>query len=638
MLQTIREHTQGWIAGTIITIIILSFALWGIHSYFVGGGNNSVVAEVNGVEITKEQLAVAYERLRRKVQIQYGANNNITPKDEVVFKERALQSLIEIEALKQASTAQGYRISDEQIDGYLQNMPEFQVDGRFSEEKFQEILSSTLLSISDFLDLIKTSLLIDQPKLGIIFTSFALPDETNYTISLVNQERSIEYINIPLQYFLSQPINISSDKIQAYYEKHKDEYMTPEQVNIEYVEVSLKNLLAQIKPTEAMLNAFYNENINSYTQPMEWKLSTIDIPVADNATQEQVKEAYDKAKNVSQALSKEENLAKVARDNALSQNTLVPISQDWMTLAQVPEELQKAVAELAKGGEVSDPVKTSKGYLVVKAIDVKEPKIQTFDVVKDKVREAYVRQRGEEKFAELRDQLASAAYEHPDSLQFAASFNLPIHTSELFIKDKSGKDIAQYKKVRDTAFSNDVLALQNNSDVILVNPETMVVLRVKSHIASALLPLKGIAKQIEEKLKAAEAEERAEKFADDLRAKLQAGADPEKVAASYHFTWNKTGYLGRYSTKVDSAILDLAFRLPYPTSTSKVSLYGVTRLPNGYAIVALQAVKDGTVANKKQNFVFAEQVQNSEGLLEYELYKRSQLSKDNASIKILQQQ
>ena len=84
MLQTIREHTQGWIAGTIISLIILSFALWGIHSYFVGGGNNSVVAEVNGTEISREQLTVAYERLRRQAQSQYGANPS---RNEAAFKE-----------------------------------------------------------------------------------------------------------------------------------------------------------------------------------------------------------------------------------------------------------------------------------------------------------------------------------------------------------------------------------------------------------------------------------------------------------------------------------------------------------------------------------------------------------------------
>src|SRR5205085_276420 len=114
-------------------------------------------------------------------------------------------------------------------------------------------------------------------------------------------------------------------------------------------------------------------------------------------------------------------------------------------------------------------------------------------------REAYVRQRAEEKFAQLRDQLADMTYEHPDSLKHAAeNLNLTIKTSELFTKDKVGKDVSQYKKVRDTAFSNDVLNLQNNSDVIQINPETVIVLHVKSHIPSSLLPLNNVSKQIED--------------------------------------------------------------------------------------------------------------------------------------------
>ncbi len=125
-------------------------------------------------------------------------------------------------------------------------MPEFQVNGQFSLERFQEILSTTLLSTSEFLELIRTSLLIDQPKLGIIFTSFALPDETTYTIALVNQERDIDYITIPLQYFLSQPIVVSPQKIQAYYDQHKNEFMTPEQVNVEYIQLSLKDLSSKV--------------------------------------------------------------------------------------------------------------------------------------------------------------------------------------------------------------------------------------------------------------------------------------------------------------------------------------------------------------------------------------------------------
>lgn len=623
MLQTIREHTQGWIAGIIISVIILTFALWGIHSYFEGGLNNDLVAEVNGVAITKNQLAGSYERLRRQAQAQFGANSSAT-KDDGALRIRALQGLVDIEVLKQASTSQGFLVSNGQIDNYLESMPDFQVNGQFSMERFQELLSSTLLSTSEFLELIKTSLLIDQPKLGVIFTSFALPDEVNYTYGLVNQERDIQYITIPFQSVATQSIVVPAEKIQSYYDQHKNEFMTPEQVNVEYIQLSLKELSTTINPTSAMLTNFYNENINSYTQPTKWKLKSVLIPVAAMTTKEDAEAAQKKAEDVIRQLKQGGNDAALTKEYPDAE-----LSADLITLNQVPADLQKSVAALTEAGQVSGMIKTSKGIVVVKAVDVQAPKMQTFDEVKDKVKEAYIRQHAEEKFAQMRDQLADVTYEHPDSLQLASKLlNLPIKTSDLFQKDKAGQDIAQYKKVRDVAFSNDVLNLQNNSDVIQLNPETVIVIRVKSHVASTLLPLKDLSKQIEDKLKAQEAELRVAKAGEELVAKLRAGTP----LAGY--TWSTPGFMGRYSTKVDSAILDMAFSLPNPSISGKMS-YGVTRIPTGYAIVAVKAVKDGQITDKKEYTVFAEQVQNSMGLLEYQLYKESEASK--AKIKIIQQ-
>ncbi len=531
MLQTIREHTQGWIAGVIISLIILSFALWGIHSYFTGGGANTIVAKVNGTEITREQLAIAYERMRRQTQIQYGAN---APKDETELKKRALQALIDIEVLKQASISQGYLISDQQIDVYLQSMPDFQVDGKFSFEKFQQELAATMLSTGDFLEVIKTSLLIDQPKLGIVLTSFALPDETAYTIALVNQEREVDYLTIPFKQFTAQAADIKPEQIKAYYEEHKSDFMTPEQVSLDYIEVTLNDLAATIKPTDAELQSFYKENMNSYVKT-------------------------------------------------------------------------------ANGGQSA---------------------IQPYEEVKAKVKDAYVRQQAEEKLADIRDKLADMTYEHPESLQFAsANLNLPIKTSELFSKDKAGKGISQNKKIRDVAFSNDVLTMQNNSDVIQLNPETLVVLRIKEHKPSALLPLEGVSTQIKAALQTAVQEKATETAANDSVAKLKSGAQPDQIAASLNAHWNKTGYLGRYATKVDNAILDLAFQLPNPANVGGKTVYGVTRLPNGYAIVAVHSVKPGSITDPKQSHVFAEQVQNSQGLLEYELYKQSVIA--SAKVKVM---
>lgn len=622
MLQTIREYTHGWIAGILITLVILSFALWGIHSYFVSGPNN-VVAVVNGVDISKEQLSVAYERLRRQIQNQYGT---AATKDDNSLKSQALNGIIETEVLKQSSVSQGFNISGDQVDGYLAAMPEFQVDGKFSLSKFQEILSTTMLSVSEFIEILRTGLLIDQPRFGTLLTSFAMPDETIHAIALVDQERNIDFVTIPVKYFLSQPMTISPERIEAYYKAHQADFMTPEQVNIEYIELTLKDLYSRFAPTESTLQSFYNENINSYTLPMAWELSSILIPVQANPAQEDWQSAQNKMDKVVESLDKGASFETMA-----TQHGGVTIEKGLLTLNQIPAELQKTTAGLTAAGQLSQPVRTAQGLVLLKVVAIREPKIQTFDQVKDKVKEIYVRQHAEEKFAEMRDQLADLTYANPSSLTTASKeMGLNIQDSELFTKDKPGKDISQYKKIREAAFGNEVMNLQNNSDVIQLSPESVAVIRLKSHITSKLLPLSDISGQITDKLKSAEAETKASQFAESLKTKLEKGGDPVSLTAAEQFIWTKLGYVGRQSAKADdSAITDIAFRLPHPVAGKVV--YGVTRLPSGYAVVAIRGVKDGSLDDKKLS-VFSEQVQNSLGVLEYTLYKDSQIKK--AKIKV----
>ena len=71
----------------------------------------------------------------------------------------------------------------------------------------------------------------------------------------------------PYNIFCRSQLSSHQQKIKAYYDQHQSDFMTPEQVNVEYIELSIKDLSAKINPTDAMLKSFYNENINSYTQP-----------------------------------------------------------------------------------------------------------------------------------------------------------------------------------------------------------------------------------------------------------------------------------------------------------------------------------------------------------------------------------
>lgn len=622
MLQTIREHTQGWIAGIIISLIILTFALWGIHSYFVSNPNNAVVAVVNGQEISKEQMTLAYERMRRQIQQQFGYN---AVKNEGSLKQKALQDLIETEALKQSSIKSGFAVFSPQVDSYLQSMPQFQVDGQFSVERFQELISSSLLSVNEFLELIRTGLLIDQPRLGVMLTSFSLPEETTAEVALVDQQRNINYLELPFSLFKKEDIEIKDAAINDYYEAHKKTYMTPEQVSVSFVELSTDDIAAKIKPDADALKRFYKENISSYTQPMSWKLAVIKVKAPKG---KQIDVANELVANLKSGGS-------VA--DAIKQNEKIDVGGDWLTINKVPQELQKTVVNLTNNGEVAGPLQTSQGVVVVVAEQVRKPIVLSFSDVEDKVRKSYVTQQAAEKFAEKKEQLADLTYSHPDSLQYAADeMGLAIKVSDMFSNAVGGSGIAKHKKVREAAFSSDTLELQNNSDVIQTQPGTVIVLRIKKHIDANLLPLSDVSSKIKSKLLDAKLQKLADNYAVKLADRLNAGESLETVSASLPEkdgkkpSWKKLGYVGRYSTKADSAVLEAAFKLPHPDDAHSV-VYGVSRVPDGFTIIAMSGVKDGTL-NEGQLDVFSEQIQSSQGLLEYTLYKTSQL--DNANIKL----
>lgn len=619
MLQTIRDYTQGWVASIIIGLIILTFALWGIHSYFTGGNTNTTVAEVNGTEITQTQFHQAYERIRHQTQMQFGPTQQAI--DENRLKKQALQDLIEIEVLKQAAQKQGFTISDQQVDAFLQRIPEFQINGQFSIEHFQAVLSSLGLSPQEFFSLLKTSMVIDQPKLGIVFSSFALPIEVQYLAGLIGQERRIDYFIVPFQEFLKELNPITSSQIKQYYETHRNDFMVPEQVSVEYLILSLKDIAANSHPHEEELRKFYKENATNYRQPKMWKLVGITVPVPSNANEAEIKKTQIAAQEVVEQLKQ--------TDNPKHSYQQILNGEKWVSLNEVPSELQKTIL-LLKNREVSQPIQTATGFTVIKLIGMQESHPLTYDQVKERVKEQYIRQQATEQFAEQRERLAEQTYEHPNSLIPASqALGLSIKTSEFFSKEVPGQDVFQSPKIRAVAFNHDVITLQNNSDVIPVDNESVVVLRLKDHKNSSSIPLTQVAKQIETKLQLKASEARAETWVFQLIDQLNQGLNPDLASQGTHFSWIEAGFVARNTNKPDSAIVEKAFTLPKPQQ-GKAS-YDVVRISNGYAVIALKEIRTNLPSKKEQN-IFTEQTEANGGILEYDLYKQSLIT--NAKVQL----
>lgn len=263
-MQVMREKTQGIIAGVIVVIIALSFALWGIQNYLRDSGADQVVAKVDGEKVTARQLNVVYEREKRMQILTSGPNFNFDQQAQAKLKEKSLNQLVKKIAFSNYLKKAGFGVGNQQLNLAVSELPIFQVGGQFSSFKLQQFLSNFGYSEAAFADELERSIIQSQIEKGIAETNFVLPHEIKLFQKLQNQKRSFGFFLISPQSFIKS-IKVSDGEIQAYYNSHKEEFLSPEKISIEYIELSATNLKNAIKYSPEELKKYYEEHVGSFS-------------------------------------------------------------------------------------------------------------------------------------------------------------------------------------------------------------------------------------------------------------------------------------------------------------------------------------------------------------------------------------
>jgi peptidyl-prolyl cis-trans isomerase D len=635
MLQNIRDKSQGVLAWIVVIVIIATFALWGIHSYATSSKNPNIAAKVNGMAISISDVNASYERLRQQQHLQLGAEFSLNQAGELQLKKQALQQLIISNVLINSANHAGYRVTTNQVNEALLQIPAFQVNGQFSPDRFHEIVNSILYSQDAFLADMRESMLINQVQGGYVNSAFALPSDVTKAVQLVNQKRDISYVIIPAARFVHDVI-VTPSEIQNYYASHQNEFQSPEQVRLEYIEVSLPAIKANLHFDQTKLQQYYENNLQNYTQPASWHVAQILIKVPQNATPDQIKAAMQKAQEVETKLQTGTDFASLAKqysDDVASADKGGELP--WFTAGSLDPAFEKAVASLQKEGDITLPIKTGYGFSIIKLLGEKKPQVLPFAQVTAQVQNALAEDQAEQAFADANDKLSNLTYANPDSLDVAAkTLDLPIQTTDFIDRQGTKEGITANPHVITAAFSSDVLQQNDNSDVIQIDPNNVVVVRVKDHKPAAVLPLSDVQDTIQTELLNKKAQQKAQQLGQQLIQQLQDRQfTPEKLARQYSLPWQVDENVGRYDSRVDAAILTQAFRLAHPTQ-SLVSAGGLALTSGDYALIIVNAVHEGVLQNTDtiQKRIFTEEVEKNFGSMDYELYVRRLMK--NAKIKL----
>ncbi len=580
LLQKIRDHAKGWFAYTIVGLLTIPFAVWGINYYFEAGGPMDA-AVVGGGKITLQEFQRAYQQQRQQLQAMLGGSADPALLEGPRLKQDVLRQLIDERVLDQVVRDRGFRVGDRQLHDALVALPVFQQSGGFNKDLYERLLRNQGYTATMFEESLRQSLTTGQLRDGVVESTLITPTDMEQIVALLKQQRDLQYVVLPLERYVAKA-SVDDAAIAEYFERNKDRLVNPEQIQVQFVELKLAQVAEGTTVGEDELKAAYQEQIAKYGQPEERQASHILVKLPPNAGETEVEQARARAQQIldsirSGAKSFDQALREAKADTSgqLEGDELGTIGKGMFD----DPALENALFALPKPGEISEPVRMPAGFHLVRLDGVTPARVKPFEEVREIVAKELRQQQAENRFYEITQNLANLSYENRDSLEPAAkALDAPIQDSGWFSR-KGGEGITAHPKAIDSAFSEDVLKRGLNSEPLELEPGHVVVLRVKNHQDATPRTLEEAREDIVKVLREQKARETLARDAETLKTRAAQGEHLQTLAAEFGGEYRNPGLVGRDAASVDRAVLAAAFRLPRP-ETGKVAL-GSTALANG---------------------------------------------------------
>ncbi|WP_017940836.1 MULTISPECIES: SurA N-terminal domain-containing protein [unclassified Thioalkalivibrio] len=611
MLQAIRDRASGWLAYVIIGLITIPFALWGLGEYF-GGAGPLVAAEVNGTDIAVRDVHQEARAQRDEMARMFGGEIPADVLDEQGIRLQAMETLIRQELLRQAADSAGFKAAGDSVLREIRGMPVFQEEGRFSRERYSQLLNAQRISPADFEQDIARSIVMSQIQRGIQATGVVPEALVEDYSRLRNQTRVASWTIFSADDF-DRPDVVDDDAIQDYYEANPGEFTTTERVRVNYLRLDPAGLEAGVDVTEEEVLEHYRVNRSRYEEPELREVRQIRI-------QDTSEEGEARIRELRERLDAGEDFAELAEEH--SEDSLTADRGGRLgeiARGDLDSTLETIIFTLPQD-LISQPVRTDRGWFILEVTDIQEAQPQPFEEVRDEVEQDLRDRTAEQMQIDALDDLMALAIEFPDSLEPAAdATGLEIQSSGWFSRG-SGDGIARHRAIRNAAFNPRVLEDGHNSEAIDLQDGSTVILRVEEHEPSEVRPLAEVADEIRQRLQRQAAADAAREAGEALIERLHA-ADDWTAEADENGDWSRSVEVTRErATELPTGLQDHLFRLPAPGENA-VEIAGARVGDGDFAVTVLEQVRMGDdIADAAARQQARDQLGNAYGSAEFRAY------------------
>ena len=556
MLSLMRKHAGTWMIKVILGAIVIVFVFWGVGSYT--SRQSGKVAKVNGTIITLDDYRASYNNLIEQVRQSFGNNLN----DELIkmlqLRKRALDQLIDKVLLLQAAEKLKLTVSNEELAKFIRNIGAFQTAGVFDSGRYINTLNRNRLTPEAFEVQQREALIIDKLQ-TLIAGSIKVSDlEAKQWYIWNNTEVDIDYLLLEPQRY--KDIKLTDEEIRNYFDQHKDSYKTDPTIKVRYLYFNPEDYAARVKLSEDDIRDYYESHLDEFKIPKTVEARHILIKVDPNADAQQDESAHQKAEKIYKLAKEGQDFAELAQK--YSEGPTKAKGGYLGTFRR--EQMVKPFSDKAfsmKAGDISEPVRTSFGWHIIKVEKVNPAKNLTLEEAEPEIRIKLKADRSKNMAYDEAEAVYDATYENQDLDSIIAEHHLKIRTTDFFTQKNPPKGIKNSAQFAAAAFNLPVNELSDVQDF----GDGYYLLEVVDKVQSQIPELKTVEKKVRDDLRKEKQDKRARDEADLILTQLKNGQTVSSVSQKFKIPVKQTGFFKRKGSIPEigdeSDIARIAFKL-----------------------------------------------------------------------------
>jgi peptidyl-prolyl cis-trans isomerase D len=396
LISTMREYFRSLkiiLLFVVVAFIGTSVLYFGASSFSGDTAPDGSVATVNGEHISRERFRRAYGNYMEFYRQLY--KERLTPElaERLGLSQQVVDALVQEALIVQQAQREGLRVSDEEVRARIQSIPSFQVDGRFSRDRYISVLRQVRMEPAEFETEQRRELQRRKAENTVREGIKVSEDEVRQAYTFRRETVRVAWARLDIDPLLAQ-VAVADGEVEPYLKANEAKFSRPERRRIQYVVISGKAFATPISDADA--EAYYKEHPKEFEKPRRLRASHVLVRVPPVGGSDAEQKSRAKVADVIKRAKAGEDFAKLAKE--ISEDTASAAQGGdlgFVAKGEMVPQFEEAVFALGKGEVTANPVRTPFGYHAIKVVDVEEGGRPAFKEVSAQIKEKLLAERTE---------------------------------------------------------------------------------------------------------------------------------------------------------------------------------------------------------------------------------------------------